>query len=321
MAYSINDLCEMLSYQRGSGSRMEQIFIRKYIDSIPGIRADKYANKFKKIGSSDTMFTSHTDTVHPFNSNRQKVFVSKNIAHTDGKSVLGADDGTGVWLMLNMIDARVPGLYIFQRSEESGGVGSSYSSQQNYSNIKKCISFDRKGYSDVITHQGGRTCSDEFADALANRLGATYRPSPYGSFTDSANYSHIIPECTNISIGYANAHSNNETQDLGFAQFLLKRLLKIHYESLPVHRNPSMDTDYSYQSWDSWSQSGNTWNTWNPPKPKQRKRTKKPKGVYESYNDKQFLLTSEGWKSVKMDEFSPKKKKKKYETLGEYTWW
>ena len=33
-----------------------------------------------------------------------------------------------------------------------------------------------------------------------------------GSFTDTANYTDIIPECTNLSCGYYNAHTQSEYQ-------------------------------------------------------------------------------------------------------------
>lgn len=259
MKYNTKDLCEMLSYQRGTGSRMEMIFIRKYIDPIRP-QVDKYTNRHKIIGNPDTIFTAHTDTVHPFNSHRQKIYVHKNIAMTDGKSVLGGDDTTGIWILLNMIHAKIPGHYIFQRSEENGGIGSGYSSQKQRSNIKKVISFDRKGFTDIITHQGGRTCSDEFAWALANAIGKNYRPSRGGIFTDSANYADDIPECTNVSIGYLNAHTPRETQDLNHAKFLIRQIQKINFKKLPVKRDPHQRFD-PYYKWNESSFNFNKKNT------------------------------------------------------------
>lgn len=239
MKYSTRDLVEMLTYQRGSGSRMEQIFIRKYLDSVRGIKSDNYGNRYIIIGNPDTLLLAHTDTVHPFNSKRQKVFVHNNQASTDGTSVLGADNGTGVWILLNLIHNRTPGHYIFQRQEEHGGTGSSHSARKKRPHIKKAISFDRKGYSDIITHQHGRRmCSDTFATALAKKIGGGYRPSRGGIFTDSANYADVVPECTNISIGYEYAHTPDETQDLYHANWLMRRLLTINFNALPAERDP-----------------------------------------------------------------------------------
>ena len=70
--------------------------------------------------------------------------------------VLGADDKLGCYIMCRLIEAGVSGLYVFHVGEEVGGIGSSYLAKtypDKFHNIDRCIAFDRKGYSDVITHQ------------------------------------------------------------------------------------------------------------------------------------------------------------------------
>jgi len=242
--YNEKDLAEMFSYKRSAGSAGEKEFIRRYIDSIPGMKHDSFGNRYKKIGKSDTCFACHTDTVHNSwrssegSKTRQKVYIKKGWAFTDGNSILGADDGTGCFICLNMIHAKVPGLYIFHREEESGGGGSRHIANTNLlDKYKKVISIDRKGYGDIITHQGGtETCSQKFAKALARRLGGNFKPCNTGVFTDSANYIYIVPECTNISMGYFSGHSNEEIQDLTFAARLARKMIKINWSTLPVER-------------------------------------------------------------------------------------
>ena len=75
-----------------------------------------------------TMFSSHTDTVHKQKAtDTYKLSLQRNWLKVAGEGgVLGADCGTGVWIMLNLIAAGVPGLYVFHRDEEIGGGGSSY---------------------------------------------------------------------------------------------------------------------------------------------------------------------------------------------------
>ena len=312
MKYTTRDLVEMLTYQRDSGSRMEMIFIRKYLDSIPAMRSDRYGNRYIIIGGKqDTMFTAHTDTVHTRNSTRQRVYVHDGIAMTDGRSILGADDTTGVWLLLNLIAEKKPGHYIFQRHEERGGVGSGYSSQRERPHIKKVISLDRKGFTDIITHQGTRTCSDEFANALAKAIGGGYRPSRGGIFTDSANYAYDIPECTNVSIGYLNAHTPRETQSLSHAEWLCKRLLKIDFSKLPVVRDPKekFDNFYDYKGFDdSWERAEKEYEDWWKKQEKKDLRYE----PYEPYNPFESSTTAFGWNSKS---YNPKRTKKKGE------WW
>ena len=258
MKYTTKDLAEIFTYQRCANSGMEKEFIAKYIDRVTGMRRDKFGNRFIKVGKTDTIFTSHTDTVHNRRCGRQKVFIQEEWAFTTTGECLGADDGTGIWLMLNMISDGVSGLYIFHREEESGGQGSNYvisNAKNMVKGMKKIIALDRKGYKDVITHQGWQqTCSDKFARALANQLGGGYKPCDGGTFCDSANYVGLIPECTNLSIGYFNAHSEDEIQDLSFAQKLFYKLRRVRWDSLPIERKPGVKEykslyDFGYTSY------------------------------------------------------------------------
>jgi len=168
---------------------------------------------------------------------------------TDGNSNLGADDKAGMTIMLNMISENIPGLYYFFIGEESGCIGSSSLSRifdsilsdNNIPSIKKCISFDRKGYDSIITRQMGRVCSsDKFATELSNRFneyGFWFKPDNTGVYTDSAEFMDIIDECTNISCGYFNEHTVSEKQDIEFLELLSIACTKIDWETLPIERS------------------------------------------------------------------------------------
>ena len=280
--YNLIDLGRMMTYPRPAGSKMEKMFIHKYIDPVEGMRKDPYGNRYITIGKKPTtIFASHTDTVHdnrervkkiynmtytypptyPPRRRKEDVYISGRWAHKKNDQPLGADDTTGVWLMLNLIDKKKPGRYIFHREEEIGGLGSDYIASHQpklTKGIKRVISFDRLGYGDIITHQfGQRTASDEFATSLARKLGGEYKPSSYGSFTDSAQYADIVPECTNVSIGYQHAHSQRERQNLRFAGHLLRRLHDIDFEELPVKRDPIKQKQEEQKKWNVYG--GNSW--------------------------------------------------------------
>ena len=103
--------------------------------------------------------------------------------------------------------------------------------------LQKNCPFDRRGTEDVITHQCRvRTCSTDFAQALAVQLGLGFAPCAEGVFTDTAHYAGLIPECTNLSIGYEHAHTGAEYQDYGFLEDLVPALLRVEWEALPVAR-------------------------------------------------------------------------------------
>lgn len=255
--YNIEDLLAMLTYRRPKDSLSEQQFIERFL--LPhGPISDTWGNLYLNITAGEkqsrTMFSCHVDTVHR-NGDRQQIQYDSEllVISKDDKEPLGADDGAGIWIMLEMFKAGVPGTYVFHRGEESGGIGSRAAAAgipDFFKNYDRCIAFDRAGDADVITHQGAqRCCSDEFAEALSKALneaeGSTfkYKPCDGGVFTDSKSYVGLIPECTNLSVGYEAQHGPNEIQDVEHLAKLLEACLKIDFESLPVKRDPTK-TEY-----------------------------------------------------------------------------
>jgi hypothetical protein len=215
---------------------------------------DEHGNLFTLIGDKPTcIFTSHLDTATYANSEVTHV-IDGNIISTDGTSILGADDKAGVTIMLWMIEHKIPGLYYFFLGEEVGCIGSKKVAEvhklNKFENISKVISFDRRGTDSVITYQSnGRCCSDEFAESLAkelNKTGLSYKKDPTGIYTDSAQFTKIYPECTNISVGYYSEHTYSERQDIEHLQKLADAVLKVDWESLIIKRDPSIHEPKSY---------------------------------------------------------------------------
>jgi putative aminopeptidase FrvX len=224
-----------------------------------GLSRDNVGNYYIMIGESRTMFTSHLDDASWGGMNKVKHVIDGDIIKTDGSTILGADDKAGVTIMIYMIQNNVPGLYYFFIGEESGMIGSKsivdYSSQWFIDNIDRCISFDRRAYGSVITHQySGRCCSDEFADELINQYkenGMPHRKDSGGIFTDSAAFMHILPECTNLSVGYFSEHTHMERQDIEYLEKLAIASTKIDWENLPTKRDPSK-SDSIYDDYDDY---------------------------------------------------------------------
>jgi hypothetical protein len=211
---------------------------------------DPFDNLYYIIGDPDTVFSAHLDTVSTTGDasvDVEHVF-DGNMIKTNGKTTLGADDKAGVVIMLYMIEKKIPGFYLFTVGEEKGCQGSSKLSQRldkkgdkKFDKITKFVAFDRSGYNSVITHQmQQRCCSEEFGKALCAELGKhglPYEMDPTGTYCDSAEFADIIPECTNISVGYFDQHSNAEKQDIVFLQRLADVCCKVNWTSLPVSRD------------------------------------------------------------------------------------
>lgn len=248
-------LHKALTTRRRRGSQGEMSFVAWLASTYPPDIIDQAGNlhwdrRGKRGGK--TLFVGHTDTVH---NSRQDEIVNPvswepGWARATDKQILGADNGAGLAMMMHLMMSGVAGYYIATRGEECGGDGSKYLVDEEdllLSSFDRAITFDRKAYSSIITYQAGdRCCSDEFAEALSKEFkaqGLKYEADPGGIFTDTALYVGLIPECTNLSVGYFNAHSLTECLDLDFFARLAKAVLKINWHNLPVVRSPGYDED------------------------------------------------------------------------------
>lgn len=242
---------------------------------------DEHGNYYVEIGKSRTAFTCHLDTCC-----RDQVdvvhVVDGDTIKTDGKSILGADDKAGMTVLLYMMEKNIPGLYCFFIGEEVGCIGSGLASKDDwFKNYDRMVSFDRRGTNSVITFQSSRrSCSDEFGKELAKRLnkhGMRYEIDDTGVYTDSAEFTDVIPECTNLSVGYCNEHRHNEMQSIGHLIRLANAAVKIDWETLPVKRNPKV-VDYKSYSAYSYTPSrydyGNVGTSWDRSEKHKRKRNR-----------------------------------------------
>jgi len=248
---AIDQLLQMHTYARPAHGPGEKLFCARYLDCIPGMAIDAYGNRILTVGTAPrVLWSSHTDTVHKAEGRPRLAYGDAwlTLSAKDPASCLGADCTAGIWLMMQMIARRIPGLYVFHAAEEVGGLGSAHIAAETPSilaRIDYAIAFDRRGYDSVITHQsGGRCASDAFAKTLATQLGGSYAPDDGGTFTDTASYTGLIPECTNLSVGYFGAHTAAESLDVAFLVDLLERVCSLDPTSWPIARAPGEDDYY-----------------------------------------------------------------------------
>ena len=262
----IQILLDMLTYKRRYGSDSELAFVEKFITplkshaNVTDSFVDGFGNHYYEVcGGGKSLMTAHTDTVHSTTGSQVIEYdPGMGLCYKSDGEPLGADDGAGCWLLTEFINAGVPCWVAFFRAEEVGGQGSKFAAQNNpefFKQFDRCVSFDRRGTSDVITHQAwGRCCSDEFADHLSTLLtacGLDYSPCDGGIFTDSANLTTLIPECSNASVGYSDEHSSHETLDVEHLVKLRDACISIEWDSLITARDPSVVEDDRWSSY-SW---------------------------------------------------------------------
>ena len=198
-------------------------------------------NYIYTIGNSSTLFACHIDTVgqQPMKTN---VRYDNGRLFTGNKDVrcLGGDDRCGMLCLKALIDAGVPGTYVFHTAEERGAISASdLSDSYDFTRFNRAIEFDRRGTNSIITQMSGDVvCSDYFAEALASELGIGYRSDPTGLFTDVYLYKYLVPEVTNLSVGYMHEHQNKEEIEvLWLIDDLIPAIIKVNWESLPINRD------------------------------------------------------------------------------------
>lgn len=221
------------------------------------IEADAKGNIFAlHISRPTVLYTCHTDTAHQgegrhIAAERDGMYI---LAEGSTSSCLGADDAVGVAICAGMMAYGVEADFVFYVGEEVGAIGSGWSVDYDagrYAQYHAAISLDRRGTTSVITHQGARTASDAFARSLAHLLNASgyvrgYKPDPTGIFTDSKMLTHLIPECTNLSVGYYNEHTQREKLDVEHARGLMHALLVLDTDQLVIERSVEDDDYYLY---------------------------------------------------------------------------
>jgi hypothetical protein len=208
-----------------------------------------------RVKGSKTLFIAHVDTVHK-DTGVNKIKKTQTHWYADG-APLGADDGAGCAMLMHLIHSGVAGYYIFSQGEERGGIGAKFIANNNADLLKqfnRAIAFDRRGIDSVISHQGmGRCASDSFCQTLASALNEhnenlMYSPDDTGVYTDTAEFTDVIPECTNISVGYYNEHGDRENLDIVHFAALAVAAAKVDWDALPTDRDPTEVEykDYGY---------------------------------------------------------------------------
>lgn len=245
---------QMIRWMRPSGSPALELFNEIYLEPIFG-KPDEFGNFIKTINNKDgsspnLCFTAHSDTVH-CEGGIQDLVAEGNYIHSVGDDCLGADCTTGIWLILEMIHAKVPGVYVIHADEEIGCIGSGKLVKSRpvwIDHIDAVISFDRKGVDSIVTHQLGiRTASDAFAKSFALAIDMPeMKPDSGGVYTDSNEYIDVVGECTNISVGYMAQHTKSECQDIGFLVELRDHLIDADWSKLVFSRQPMEYDEFDY---------------------------------------------------------------------------
>ncbi len=252
-------LFDILKTRRPSGSMSEAKFAARLVAYASTLATldfiDEAGNISFVTSPSETIFAAHLDTVCSGDADVPNTLITSGNLVTAENHQLGADDGAGIYLLLELMRNKVPGRFIFTRGEEVGGLGASYLADNfDFSPYKRSICFDRAGTSEIITVQSGeRLASSEFAEALSvafQEQDMLYVESENGVFTDNALWGDKVPCNVNLSAGYFAQHGPNEFLDLTHLEALAAAVIKIDWEALPTCREPGIVEDLVFTAID-----------------------------------------------------------------------
>jgi di/tripeptidase len=192
-----------------------------------GFKSDSFGNLLIKNEKSKILITAHIDTFCK-EVKEVKHIIDNNLIKTDGTSILGSDNKSGICYLLSMLESGKNYNYLLTVKEEIGRLGSIDFLSRNQDWLKDidvCLTFDRKGTSDIVTFQSGeRCCSDEISESLIGYLKnhQINLSKSFGAKSDTYTFRNIIPECVNISSGTFNEHTTSEYLDLNYFNNAIK---------------------------------------------------------------------------------------------------
>lgn len=243
----------------GAGFKNYLIDVSKNGETSPVLYVAHYDTVDRDTAFSRTRYG--TTQTHPTNKTEERLYksvlVEDNIASLDVSSVintdaacLGADDGAGLAVMLNLLQRGILGGYCFTTGEECGGIGALEVTRDTRGKAflrqyKISIEIDRRGKDEIVHEQGaGKCASVEFTQWLCDELKMGHKPSEFGSYTDVSDFAEFICENVNISAGYVGAHTTNEQVCLDYLDRLADSLSNVKWDITKVKRT---ENDYGFK--------------------------------------------------------------------------
>lgn len=162
------------------------------------------------IAHMDSIITHKGERLISIRNNEIKGF--QKIDHT--QCSLGADDGIGICIALQLLNKLEDIKVIFTTKEEAGGIGA-YTACYNidfFKNVNFFIQADRKGNSDLITNTNGiKSGSIDFVSDISDLSEKYGYKENTGTFTDVGIFAEEFQlSGVNVSCGYRNEHTKSE---------------------------------------------------------------------------------------------------------------
>lgn len=238
---NFNEYMNIIEAERVSIHDLLHYFKKEQIDF------DEHGNVFvgfNKENKGSPILVSHMDNV--LHGTRTPV-LSIDGRYIMGKTAgIGWDDKAGIIANIELFK-RMKGKVriIFTTDEEVGGISAGKLDPSRYADAKYMIELDRRDANDLIQHSGStRLCSDKFAQLIE---GFGFKRAT-GTFTDVNKFKAQHPEIEmcNLSIGYYNAHHDDEYLDIKIFEKILDKVENILNTLTDSYSDTQVDEPKTY---------------------------------------------------------------------------
>lgn len=180
-------------------------------------------------GDIPVALVAHMDTVFSYPAYDVYYDPRKNVLWSpDG---LGADDRAGIFAILQIIKSGLRPHIIFTTDEEKGCIGADAMVKYEcpFKELKYVIQLDRRGANDCVFYDCYNPDFIEFIEGFGF-------VEAYGTFSDISSICPAWKVCgVNLSVGYENEHSMQETLNIGHLYATIEKVKQI----LSLEEQPS----------------------------------------------------------------------------------
>lgn len=215
-----------------NGESGEEATVRNYVTQkmkplVDELFVDDAGNLHAKqvFGEGPTIIlNAHLDTVSSWNEDKEILKHGWGV-WSSSTGILGADDRAGVAVLLGLahllpnssFDGTIH--YIFTVEEEIGLCGARAVTPELIQEAKLAFVIDRRGKHDIVVGNqwGGLFCSDEFGqrvERIARRTQSRRWTCTLGGSSDTRIWASHGIESVNLSAGYMNEHTEDESLDV-----------------------------------------------------------------------------------------------------------
>lgn len=242
---------ELLHVSGASGNEeaIRAVVKEKLAPFVDRITTDRHGNllaeKVYRTGNGPViLLNAHLDIVEELVPGRQ--IVKENGVWRSDRGILGADDRAGIAVILQMarnlaqssFNGKVK--FVFTVQEECGLVGASQVDEYFLWDVDAAFVVDRRGTGDIVTSCGGYIpfCNEAFGrciEEIAEKTAVGKWACTAGGSSDTRIWAAHGIQSVNLSAGYRNEHTEDETLDVGACYQTVGLLDGVFEHSREIH--------------------------------------------------------------------------------------